>query len=731
MLELPVGIERRQLVATVAAVVDRQDMLRSRLWQTEDGWQLRVDEPGSVDVDALVHRIEFDAAADSLDLREYAVAELDAAADRLRPSNGIVLQCVWFDPVGNAGARTRSGRLLVLVHAIAIDTPSLRILVQDLISAWAQVSVGNTPVLAETGTSMRRWSYALVDDAHTDRRIAELDYWRRVLTGPDPLVGSRELDPAIDQAHTLRTVELEASEQVTDALLTTLPRLLRSTGTDTLLATLALALNRWRARHDVDEPTAVLRLTADGRAGQAIAGADLSRTLGWITPTYPVRLDLTEIDIDDACAGGVAMGAAMRAVKHQLLAVPDQGIGFGALHYLNDAVAQQLPTKLPGRIGFEYWGRRAAGDIPAGLEGLGWSPTDEFGELHADEHPDVPVTAAIDVTAVVIDDRLHANLHFPETLLDRAEVAELAALWSDVLTAAAHFAQTPAGQQAAADETAALAAQAAARETATAPAGLGLDVLLPIRLGGTDPALFCIHSSSGMSWSYLGFAERLRPGRPIYGLQAPDLGGEPSTHSIEESADRYIREIRAVQPSGPYHLLGWSFGGLIAHAMAAKLQAAGETVGVVALLDSDHADIDGDTIERLSAGAFVNTFGSIFGIDDVPAEATAREAADLIKARLGMEVIDAEIIERMANSYNASARTRTGYRRPVYDGDLLYFSATVDTSDMVGPDGWRPYATGRVINHDIDVTHNELTSPQALAIIARVLDDQLTATITE
>ena len=729
VLELPVGIERGQLVTTLAAVVDRHDTLRSRLWQTEDGWHLRVDEPGSVDVDALVHRIEFDAAADSLDLREYAVTELDTAADRISPANGIVLQCVWLDPVGDAGARTRSGRLLVVVHTIAVDAPSLRILVQDLIAAWAQVSVGITPVLAETGTSMRRWSYALVEDAHTDRRIAGLDHWRCVLTDPDPLVGSRELDPAIDQAHTLRTIELEASEEVTEALLTTLPRLLHSTGTDTLVATLALALNRWRACHDVDEPTGLLRLTADGRPGHVIAGADLSRTLGWITPTYPVRFDLTEIDVDDACAGGIAMGAALRAIKHQLRAVPDHGIGFGALCYLNDAVAEQLPPRLPGRIGFEYLGRRSADDIPAGLEGLGWSPTDEFGELRADEHPDVPVTSAIDVSTVVVDDRLHAHLRFPGTLLDRAEVDQLATIWSDVLSAAADFAQTPAARLAATDETAALAAQASARETASAPTGLGRDVLLPIRLGGTEPALFCIHSSSGMSWSYLGLAERLRPGRPIYGLQAPELSGrESATGSIEESADRYIREIRAVQPTGPYHLLGWSFGGLIAHAMAAKLQAAGETVGVVALLDTDHADIDSDTIEELSAGAFVNTFGAIFGIDDVPAEASAQEAAEIVAARLGMELIDAEIIERMAASYNAAARTRTGYRRPVYHGDLLYFSATVDSSDIVGPAGWRPYASGRVVDHDIDVAHNDLTSPRALSIIAPVLDDQLAAT---
>ncbi|WP_433630395.1 amino acid adenylation domain-containing protein [Nocardia sp. CA-120079] len=726
-LALPVGVERAQLVATLAAVVDRHDILRSRLWRAEDGWQWRVDEPGSVDVDALVHRIEYDAGADALDLREYAATELDSAADRLSLANGIVLQAVWLDPVGDAGARTRSGRLIVVAHRLAVDSASWRILVADLIAAWAQVSVGNTPVLADVGTSMRRWSHALVEEARTERRSAEVEYWQDMIAGPDPLIGSRELDPAIDRAHTLRTVGFEVSEEVTTALLATLPELFQGAVTDALLATLTLALVRWR---DADEPTALLRLAGDGRR-DVIPGANLNRTLGWFTSIYPARLDLSAIDIDDACAGGAAMGAAIRAIKHQLLAVPDKGIGYGMLRYLDPTAAEQLPTRLPGRISFEYLGRHSDVDIPAGLEGLGWSATGEFGDLRADEHPELPVASAIEISAVVIDDRLHADLRFPETLVDRSEIAELSHLWYEILSAAAHFAHTPAAQRAADEEAATIAAQVAAREAAAAPGGLGLDVLLPIRLGGTEPALFCIHSSSGMSWSYLGFAERLRPGRPIYGLQAPELSGrEPAARSIEESADRYIREIRAVQPNGPYHLLGWSFGGLIAHAMAAKLQAAGETVGVVALLDSDHADIDSDSIEQLSAGAFVNTFGAIFGIEDVPAEASAQEAAELIEARLGMELIDAEIIERMAASYNAAARTRTGYHRPVYRGDLLYFSATVDSSDMVGPDGWRPYASGRVVNHDIDLAHNDLTSPHALSIIAPVLDEHLAAAPT-
>ncbi|MFC4126350.1 amino acid adenylation domain-containing protein [Nocardia rhizosphaerae] len=722
VLRLPAGIERQQLVDTLTAVVDRHDMLRSRLCRDADRWLIRVADPGSVDVDALVHRTEF-STPDTIELREYARIELDAAMNRLDPAAGVVLQFVWLDPIGEAGTRTRPGLLIVVAHHLCIDSVSWRILVPDLIAAWAQVSTDTTPVLAEVGTSMRRWSHALTDEAHTPRRVAEAGYWQQVIDSPDPLLGDRDLDPAIDRMGTVRRLAVEVDAEVTDALLTTLPRLFHGSVTDALLATSALALLRWRARRQVDERCAVLRLEGHGRQEDIVPGADLSRTIGWFTSLYPVRLDLAGIDVDDALAGGPAMGTAIRTVKHQLLAVPDKGIGYGLLRALNPI----LPQRIPGQILLNYLGRHTTAEVPPGLEGLGWLPTDDLGDLPADEHPDVPVTQAIDIHAVVVGDRLRADFGYPEQLLDRADVAELAQLWAEALGAAARFADSPAAGAAAAEETAALAAAAAA--PAAGPAGLGLDVLLPIRPGGHRPALFCVHSSSGMSWSYLGFAEKLRPDRPIYGLQAPDLSGrEPSAGSIEEFARRYVREIRAVQPTGPYHLLGWSFGGLIAHAMAVQLTAAGQRVGVVALLDTDTADIDGATIERLTPGAFINTFGSIFGIDNVPADATADEAAALISATMGgVELVDAATIARMAASYNASAGTRTGYRRPVYAGDILYFTATVDPSEWMGPDGWRPYVTGEIVTCEVDVRHDDMTNPHALSVISPVLDDQMEA----
>lgn len=731
VLELPQGIGREQLVATVTAVVDHHDALRARLAEQDGRWRMDIREPGSVDVDALLYRIEFDTA-DAVDLREYAVTETDSALGRLDPATGTVLQLVWLDPAPGSPA-DRRGRLILVAHHLVIDGVSWRILIPDLIAAWAQVSGDTTPILPETGTSLRRWAHALEEAAQRETRTAELDYWRRVAATPDPVVGPRALDPAIDRVPAVRAVEVELDADVTTALLTTLPALFDGTVEDALLAALALAVMRWR----MEPSEAVLvRLEGHGRQQEIVPGADLSRTLGWFTTVYPVRLALSDIPIRDALAGGPAMGAAIRAIKHQLMAVPDKGIGYGMLRYLNPETAAELPARVPGRIGFNYLGRYATADIPAGLEDLGWLPTDEFGDLHPTEHADVPVTAEIEINAVVAGDRLQASFTFPETLLPRHEITMLAHLWTNALAAAAYFATSPAAELAADAERKHMidlreqqaAAELAASRAETSP-GLGLDVVLPIRPVGTEPALFCIHPSSGIAWTYLGFADALAPGRPVYGLQAPDLSGEPHARGIDDFARRYVAEIRRLQPRGPYHLLGWSFGGLIAHAVAARLEATGDEVGTLALLDADSTDIDGDSIDKLTAGSFVAAFGSVFGITDIPADTTAEQAAALIRDRMGgVDLVDAATLERMAASYNASAATRTGYQRPVFHGDALYFSATVHTSDIFGPGGWRPWITGTITNHDIDVSHEELTAPHALAAIARILDAHLGGT---
>ncbi|MEU4837045.1 amino acid adenylation domain-containing protein [Nocardia testacea] len=256
----------------------------------------------------------------------------------------------------------------------------------------------------------------------------------------------------------------------------------------------------------------------------------------------------------------------------------------------------------------------------------------------------------------------------------------------------------------------------------------GFDVLLPIRADGDLPPLFCIHPASGLAWSYRPFAEYLAPGRPIYGIQAPQIGGEvPGPATIEDTARRYFAEIRAVQPHGPYHLLGWSLGGQIAQAIAVEMRAAGEQVDLLALLDAEAANIDPAEVVTVTAGELISNLGPVLGIDFVDQDATPQEAADLIRRHLGAGFpVDADMIQRMTDAYNQSMRAASIWRPQVLDGDLLYFTATVDRRpDATGWAGWAPVVTGQITNIDIDAPHLAMTEPAAVEEIARIIDERL------
>ncbi|NUR05140.1 MAG: amino acid adenylation domain-containing protein [Streptomyces sp.] len=431
MLTLPEDIDRAGLVATVQAVLDRHDVLRSRLDRTGQG--LSIGPAGSVDAGALLREVRHGDAD--------AQAELDAAADRLDPDAGVMAQFVWFTSGADAD------RLLIVLHHLVVDGVSWRLLVPDLASAWKQVRDGSAPEQAGPGTSLRRWAHALVDEAARAERVAELPVWQQILSEDEPVLGAREPDPARDVAATVDTVRVQVPADVTETVLTKVPAVFRGGVDDGLLAALALALTRWRRARGVSASSTLVRLEGHGREEQTVPGADLSRTIGWFTAMYPVRLDLAGVDVADAFAGGRAAGQAVKAVKEQLRAVPDNGIGYGLLRHLNPETAAALPAGREPQIGFNYLGRTSGADLPEELRGLGWTPDTSQRDLIAAPDPDMPVMSALEINAVATDtgagDELTAYFGFATGLLSREEVTELAGLWVQALTALARHAVTP------------------------------------------------------------------------------------------------------------------------------------------------------------------------------------------------------------------------------------------------------------------------------------------------
>ncbi|MGW5452440.1 amino acid adenylation domain-containing protein [Nocardia sp. NPDC003979] len=421
VLALPDGIDRAGLVATIAAVVARHDMLRARLRDLDGGWQLEVLEPHAVPVDDLIGEIE---AGD--DLTGIGTRAMNAALTTLDPAAARMIAFTWVR--GNGGGDV----LAVAAHHYVIDGVSWRILLPDLILAWAQHSAGQPIALPPIGTSFRRWAHALT----TVDRTAELPYWRRTLATIDPLLGARALDRTVDTEATTRSITVQIPPEVTDPLLTTLPALYRAGADHGLLAALALAVRVWRARRGVDAPALRLRLEGHGRQEDVVPGADLTRTVGWFTTVYPVVLDLTELrpaSFDDE-----ALAATMRTIKEQLLAVPDNGIGFGLLRS-----AGHLATESVAQIGFNYLGRA----VTTGPADGDWLPTDDLGDIDVDHDPTLPANAVLDINTIAVATetglRLQADFRYATGILDESEVRELADIWSDWLAALADHTDYP------------------------------------------------------------------------------------------------------------------------------------------------------------------------------------------------------------------------------------------------------------------------------------------------
>ncbi|MEV6432219.1 amino acid adenylation domain-containing protein [Nocardia sp. NPDC051463] len=450
VLGLPAGIDQRRLAGAVQAVLDRHDMLRARLRPGADGsWTWEVLPVGMIRADDVVYRAAMQGKPGSVGFRSSAAAELDAAADRLDPGAGIVMQVVWFDPVDT----TEPGKVLVLVHHSSIDRASWRVLVADLAVAWERIESGEPPVLAPVATSMRRWAHGLVEAAQRPERAAELEWWQAMAIGDDPVIGARPLDPAIDVAAAARTVEVEVSPEVTEALLTDLPAAFHGSVDDGLLAALAVAVTKWRRARGTEASggrlaDVVIGLDGHGRAEGAVPGSDLTRTVGWFATRFPLRLDMSGIDLDDAYTGGPALGAAVKSVKEQLLAIPDHGIGYGLLRYLNTDTGPTLETQPTPQIGFNYISTR----FSEGIQSAGWMPDGDLADIEVSgaQNPDMPVSAVLDINAFILDDagrpRLRAIWSYPPGVLTVDEVREVAESWCRVLTAlATHIHRAGAG----------------------------------------------------------------------------------------------------------------------------------------------------------------------------------------------------------------------------------------------------------------------------------------------
>ncbi|HEX6040872.1 non-ribosomal peptide synthetase, partial [Longimicrobium sp.] len=409
-------LDPARLEQAVAALVTHHDALRLRFHADASGaWTQAHASPGEhapVERVRLAHLAEADQPAAIEAHAERTQRGLDLA-------DGPLLRVVSFD-LGEG----RPERLLIVIHHLVVDGVSWRILLEDLETAYDQLSRGESIRLPEKTTSWQAWARALADSA-AEVDPGEAAYW---LAEAEREVAPLPLDDPSAPNTVARwrrvAVRLDAAE--TEALLRAVPRAYRTGMDDVLLCALAQALERWTG-----SPRVRVELEGHGREEDRAPGVDLSRTVGWFTSLYPVVLDVA--DARDA-------GAALRMVKEQLRAVPGRGMGHGLLRWMGAEDVRRRLAAAPAEIVFNYLGQLDRAVAPGAFRGFAAEPAGHTAD------PRGARAHRLELSGAVRDGCLEMALGYAEGVHRRETIERLAAWYGEALRGlVAHCASPAAG----------------------------------------------------------------------------------------------------------------------------------------------------------------------------------------------------------------------------------------------------------------------------------------------
>jgi non-ribosomal peptide synthase protein (TIGR01720 family) len=403
----PAGVTRPDVEVVVQALLDRHAMLRLRAADDDEGsWSLTVPEVGSVQARECLD--EVDALSDDA---------LAAALSRLNPAAGRMLSAVWV---------TGAGQLVLIVHHLAVDAVSWRILLEDLNIAWAQHHAGAPVAVPTGGTSFARWSALLAEHARATEVTDLAEGWRHVAATPRALAAPQ---PEVDNYVSAGQMSVSLDVDTTRQLLGEVPAAFHAGVQDVLLIAFGLAWNEFLGGGGT--PIGI-DVEGHGRAEELAGDVDLSRTVGWFTTKYPVALTVDGVSWAQVRAGDAALGPVVKAAKEQLRALPD-GLTYGLLRYLNPDV--DLAAVDPS-IGFNYLGRLGAG--ASGLsEDLWRIDQHDVAAIAAATAVPTPLGHTVELNAGTMDTeagpRLRAGWTWAPSAVDDDQIGLLSQLWFDAL----------------------------------------------------------------------------------------------------------------------------------------------------------------------------------------------------------------------------------------------------------------------------------------------------------
>ncbi|WP_244118406.1 non-ribosomal peptide synthetase [Burkholderia gladioli] len=684
------------LRGALAAVLATHDALRARFTReaADQAWTQTIVPASDALAEAAFETIELGEGAAAGAAGDWRAA-LAAHADRLHGSldlaAGPLLRAAAF-------ATPEGARLLIVVHHIVVDGVSWRILLDDLLSAYDALRSGRAPALPKPPTRWRDWSRRLAAYAAQPELLAELPWWQARLGAAED-AAPRALG---GQRHRAWTLDAEATARLTQAGWRI---------DEVLLAALAHA-----CAEVLPAVPVVVELEGHGR-GDQVPGVDLSRTVGWFTTQYPLRVSAHE-DVD----------ATRRAIGAARAELPAEGLHYNLLRYAGLASSRAALAALPATtVGFNYLGRfeerLGAGRFTFAAEdsGDGTQGRVAAGARHW-----------LDLNGLIAEGCLKVDWSAADGSVDEAMLARLVTVFDAQVRALAGMAHGTAdpthaaprrfgdlpegapGESVAVGDAAAAAAFAVWRERFHVEARLAPAPdarLQPLNAARAPVTLFCCYPGFGLTGEYRYLAAALQGVASVVALRAPGFARPESVPadwpaSFEALAEDCTRAILAAQPAGPYRLLGWSFGGRVAFTVAARLRALGHRVDFLGLLDTAIRTADAHD----EPGAEAEVAGA-----DALAALPAWLAAQPDGAAL------APLFARAAEIDGLHYRLRVAHALPRIDVPLSFWHATRDA--VVGRErDWRPHTSAEVEVIEADATHSGIVlHPEVHAGVARRL----------
>lgn len=402
------------LAESVSRLMRHHDALRLRFNETSEGWQQSnadADQPtpfAQIDLSGLVEEEQPPAI-------ERAAADAQTA---LNITDGPIMSVLLF----NLGSQ-KPGRLLIVIHHLAIDNVSWRILLEDLQTVYEQLSRSETVELGAKTTSYKQWAEHLREYAQSEAMHEEAAYWlieRRAGEGRLPL----DYPDGANTEASVRSVSVSLNAEETQALLQEVPAAYSTQINDALLTALVEAFAPWTGERSI-----VVDMEGHGR--EAIGDdVDLSRTVGWFTTIYPLSLKVPE---------GMGPGESLKAIKEELRAVPNRGTGYGLLRYLNDdaTITESLRAMPQAEVGFLYMGQ-----LDQSL-----STISLFGTARESSGPAMSPQALrshlLDITGKIAGGQLRLDWFYSENVHRRATIERIAENYIVALRALIAHCQSP------------------------------------------------------------------------------------------------------------------------------------------------------------------------------------------------------------------------------------------------------------------------------------------------